>query len=69
MTSVVDKIGRELLARGFMVERGNRALKVRTNHACFTRRQHDEVLKIIDRYNANVNFPGPILVTKRGISR
>lgn len=69
MTSAMNKIERLLLARGFAVERGNRAMRVRTNHACFTRKQHDEVLKVIDRYGANVNFPGPILITKRGILR
>lgn len=69
MTSIVAKIELELLAKGFFVERGNRAMKVMTSHVRFTRKQHDEVLKIVDRHGANVNFIGPILVMKRRISR
>lgn len=65
MTSATNKIERLLLAKGFAVERANRALKVRSNRMVFTRGQHDVLLKITDRYGAKVSFPGPILIHKK----
>ncbi len=64
--SGTDKIERLLRERGFLVERRNRSLKVvRTGFGRFSRRMHDDILDIIDRYGAKVSFAGSFYIHKR----